>query len=86
MRKWFLLRVPYRIVWHEPPSNRVLSYRLNLGPFPLIHEIFAWAEDMVPISSMDFVIGDKKADAMHVPLVRLGHMDPLLIHLCTKKY
>ena len=28
------------------------SYRLNLSPFPLIHAIFIWAEDRVPILSM----------------------------------
>jgi len=53
---------------------------------PMILAIFAWAEDMVPIPSMGFGIGDKLADAMHVPLVRSGQMHPLSIHLCTKKY
>ena len=63
---------PYRIVWYEPPGNHVRSYRLNLTKVPLILAIFAWAEDNVPIPSMDFGIGDKQADAMHVLLVRLG--------------
>jgi hypothetical protein len=61
------------------------SYRLNFLPFPLIHAIFAQAEDSVPISSMGFGIGDKLAGAMHVPLVRSGQMHPLSIHLYTKK-
>ena len=77
---------PYRIVWHEPPGNQVRSYRLNLTKVPMILAIFAWAEDRVPIPSMGFGIGDKLADAMHVPLVRSGQMHPLSIHLCTKKY
>jgi len=51
---------------------------------PLILAIFAWVEDSVPIPSMGFGIGDKLADAMHVPLVRSGQMHPLSIHLCTK--
>ena len=53
---------------------------------PMILAIFAWAEDMVPIPSMGFGIGDKLADAMHVPLVRSGQMHPLSIHLFTEKY
>jgi len=50
----------------------------------LIHAIFAWAEDRVSIPSLGFGIGDKLADAMHVPLVHLGQMHPLSIHLCKK--
>jgi hypothetical protein len=50
----------------------------------LIHAIFAWAEDMVSIHSIGFGIGDKLADAKHIPLVRSGQMHPLSIHLCTK--
>ena len=52
----------------------------------MILAIFVWTEDRVPIPSMGFGIGDKLVDAMHVPLVRLGQMHPLSIHLCTKKY
>jgi hypothetical protein len=52
----------------------------------LIHAIFAWAKDRVPISSMGFGIGDKLANAMHIPFVHSGQIHPLLIHLCTKKY
>ena len=74
----------YRIVWHELPGNQVHSYRLNLSPFSLIHAIFAWAEDKILIPSIGFGIGDKLADAIHVPLVCLGQMHPLSIHLCTK--
>ena len=70
---------PYCIAWHEPPGNQVHSYILNLNPLPLIHAIFAWAEDRVPIPSMGFGISDKMADAMHVLLVRSGQMHPLLI-------
>ena len=76
---------PYRIVWHEPPSNQVRSYRLNLTKVPLILAIFAWVEDRIPILSMGFGIGDKLVDAMHVSLVRSGQMHPLSIHLCIKK-
>jgi len=36
----------------------------------MIHAIFAWAEDRVFIPSIGFGIGDKLADAKHVPLVR----------------
>ena len=77
---------PYRIVWHEPPGNQVRLYRLNLTKVPMILAIFAWAEDRVPIRSMDFGIGDKLAGAMHVLLVRSGQMHPLSIHFYTKKY
>jgi hypothetical protein len=55
-----------------------------LTKVPLILAIFAWAEDMVLIPSMGFGIGDKLADAMHVPLVRSGQTHPLSIHLYTK--
>jgi hypothetical protein len=50
----------------------------------LIHAIFAWAEDSVPIPSVGFGIGDKLADAMHVLVVRSGQMHPLSNHLYTK--
>jgi hypothetical protein len=49
----------------------------------LIHAIFAWAEDRVSIPSMGFGIGDKLADAKHVPLV-VRDRCILSIHLCTK--
>ena len=60
------------------------SYRLNLTKVPIILAIFAWVEDRVPIPSMSFGIGDKLADAMHVPLVCSGQMHPLSIHLYKK--
>jgi hypothetical protein len=50
----------------------------------LIIAIFAWAKDRVPISSIGFGIGEKLADAKHVPLVRSGQIYPLSIHLCIK--
>ena len=75
---------PYHIVWHEPLGNQVRSYRLNLTKVPLILAIFAWAEDRAPTPNMGFGIGDKLADVIHVPLVRLGQMHPFSIHLCTK--
>ena len=52
----------------------------------MILAVFAWPEDRVLIPSMGFGIGDKLADAMHVPLVRSGQMHPLSIHLYTTKY
>ena len=39
---------------------------------PMILAIIAWTEDRVPIPSMGFGIGDKLADAMHIPLVCFG--------------
>jgi hypothetical protein len=48
--------------------------------------MFAWAEDRVSSPNSGFGIGDKLADAKHVPLVCSGQMHPLSIHLCTKKY
>jgi hypothetical protein len=82
----YAIHSPYRIVWHETPGNQVRSYRLSLSPFPLIHAVFAWAEDRVPIPSMGFGIGEKLAGANHVPLVCSGPIHPLSIHLCTTKY
>jgi hypothetical protein len=35
---------------------------------------------------MGLGIGDKLANAMHVPLVHSGQTHPLSIHLCIKKY